>query len=212
MNERKEIRFIELFCGVGGFRLGLEGAKDSPHVLLHEPGMADRGRDIQDSTDAGLGERARFACVWANDIDKYACHAYRKRFGNRGGLLQGEKAEEVQGDVPGTEERQDGAHGRPGSESGEWDEASKLYEERIRMKSNIMGFLTEKHEPCPWCGIQLDLDTVKYPMEKKVFEKCPWCGRMIRILKRLRRKPKVSQGIYFVVTKCLKEGSGRRRK
>jgi DNA (cytosine-5)-methyltransferase 1 len=41
--------FIDLFCGIGGFRLGLE--------------------------------RTGHKCVWANDIDKYACKIYRKHFG-----------------------------------------------------------------------------------------------------------------------------------
>ena len=43
--------FIEPFCGVGGFRLGLE--------------------------------RNGHKCVWANDIDKYACKIYRKHFGKK---------------------------------------------------------------------------------------------------------------------------------
>jgi len=48
---RDEIKVVELFAGVGGFRLGLKNASD------------------------------RFKVVWANDIDKYACQVYRKNFG-----------------------------------------------------------------------------------------------------------------------------------
>jgi DNA (cytosine-5)-methyltransferase 1 len=44
------IRHVELFCGIGGFRLGLERA--SPV----------------------------FKTVWANDIDKYACRVYRRHW------------------------------------------------------------------------------------------------------------------------------------
>ncbi len=42
------MRFIELFAGIGGFRLGLE--------------------------------RAGHTCVWANEIDPYACKVYRKNW------------------------------------------------------------------------------------------------------------------------------------
>lgn len=45
------IKFIELFAGIGGFRLGLEP----------------------------LG----WKCVWANEIDPYACKVYRKNFGDK---------------------------------------------------------------------------------------------------------------------------------
>jgi len=40
-----------MFCGIGGFRLGLEKASEE------------------------------FRCVWSNDNDKYACQIYRKHFG-----------------------------------------------------------------------------------------------------------------------------------
>lgn len=52
----KLIRFIDLFCGIGGFRLGLE--------------RANRRRD-----------RREFACVWSCDIDKWARQIYEKNFG-----------------------------------------------------------------------------------------------------------------------------------
>ena len=45
------MKFIELFAGIGGFRLGLEKAHDD------------------------------FECVWANERDKYACQIYSKNFG-----------------------------------------------------------------------------------------------------------------------------------
>ena len=47
----KEIRFIDLFGGIGGFRLGLERANSS-----------------------------KFKCVWYCDIDKYAVQTYNKNF------------------------------------------------------------------------------------------------------------------------------------
>jgi len=51
------MKFIELFAGVGGFRLGLE--------------------------------RSGHKCVWANEIDKYACKTYRKNFGDKE-LIEGD--------------------------------------------------------------------------------------------------------------------------
>jgi DNA (cytosine-5)-methyltransferase 1 len=52
-----KLTFIEMFCGIGGFRLGLE--------------------------------RSGWKCVWANDIDKYACQVYRRNFGD-GELVEGD--------------------------------------------------------------------------------------------------------------------------
>jgi len=49
----KKIRFIDLFGGIGGFRLGLQKASD------------------------------RFECVWYNDNNKYAVKIYNKRFGEK---------------------------------------------------------------------------------------------------------------------------------
>jgi len=44
------ISFIDMFCGIGGFRLGLERASRN------------------------------FKCVWANDNNKYACEIYRRHW------------------------------------------------------------------------------------------------------------------------------------
>jgi len=46
-----EIRFIDLFAGIGGFRLGLQRSSD------------------------------KYRCVWSNDINKHANQIYTKRFG-----------------------------------------------------------------------------------------------------------------------------------
>jgi DNA (cytosine-5)-methyltransferase 1 len=62
-----EPTFIEMFCGIGGFRLGLE--------------------------------RSGWKCVWANDIDKYACQIYRKNFGDKG-LVEGDIRSVDAGSIP----------------------------------------------------------------------------------------------------------------
>lgn len=71
---------------------------------------------------------------------------------------------------------------------------------------------TEKQVPCPRCDIIIDLDVTKYPLDKPVVERCPWCNRQIRILKKNRLIPKEQRGIYFILTVCKKEGSGRTKK
>ena len=61
------MRFIELFAGIGGFRLGLEP----------------------------LG----WKCVWANEIDPYACKVYRKNFGDKE-LFEGDIRDVDPNDIP----------------------------------------------------------------------------------------------------------------
>jgi len=61
------MRFIELFAGIGGFRLGLEP----------------------------LG----WQCVWANEIDPYACNVYRKNFGDKE-LFEGDIKDVDPNDIP----------------------------------------------------------------------------------------------------------------
>ena len=87
--------FIELFCGIGGFRYGLEKINDKETRGLYGEGLSGRP-DIQyrwDSTNTiSTGrkqQQGQFTCVWANDIDKYACQVYRKNFGD-GELYEGD--------------------------------------------------------------------------------------------------------------------------
>ena len=61
------MRFIELFCGIGGFRLGLEKANKQIGKVWGQ--VKHR--------QARMG----FNCVWGNDNDKYACQIYRNHFG-----------------------------------------------------------------------------------------------------------------------------------
>jgi len=71
------MRFIDMFCGIGGFRLGLERA----NTAKQESG------EVEQATSSITGQRNRrrvqpiYRCVWSNDSDKYACSIYRKHFG-----------------------------------------------------------------------------------------------------------------------------------
>jgi len=97
----REIRFIDLFAGVGGFRLGLERA--------NEQRISDisKGKELQEKQSGGnsidtTGQTPKlreglwrwfseekqpnrkqegFRCVWTNEWDKYAIKIYNKQFG-----------------------------------------------------------------------------------------------------------------------------------
>jgi len=79
------MRFIDMFCGIGGFRLGLERANQSYRQSREWTRGTEYSRPIGDSTsskgDARQGNENCFRAVWANDNDRYACQIYRKHFG-----------------------------------------------------------------------------------------------------------------------------------
>ena len=74
------MKYIELFCGIGGFRYGLEQASTNSKPNNNNNNEEQFRLDKRDSS---------FKCVWANDIDKYACQVYRYRFGT-GELYEGD--------------------------------------------------------------------------------------------------------------------------
>ena len=60
-----------MFCGIGGFRLGLEASskiKDTKDCPNNEEQCPSNTRYL-------------FRCVWGNDNDRYACQIYRKHWG-----------------------------------------------------------------------------------------------------------------------------------
>ena len=73
----KMIKFIELFCGIGGFRLGLEKA----NTPKQESGEIEQTPPSTSGERNGRGFQPIYRCVWSNDNDKYACQIYRKHFG-----------------------------------------------------------------------------------------------------------------------------------
>jgi DNA (cytosine-5)-methyltransferase 1 len=78
------MRFIELFAGIGGFRYGLCNIRPT------ELADSERPKELNSPTNQ-LQQRKHVAytCVWANEIDKYACQIYRKNFGG-GELYEGD--------------------------------------------------------------------------------------------------------------------------
>ncbi len=86
MNEEKEIRFVDLFSGIGGFRLGLERAsKISEYTELWNRGEEGRSQQCLKSSRISKGSTSyRFRHIWPNDIDKNTNQGYTARFGEEG--------------------------------------------------------------------------------------------------------------------------------
>ena len=74
MNE-EEIRFIDLFGGIGGFRFGLEKASERRN---QKSWSNSTNTDRELSTQRG--SKPTFNCVWYCDKDKYAVQTYNKNF------------------------------------------------------------------------------------------------------------------------------------
>jgi len=81
-----EIKFIDLFGGIGGFRFGLEKAnKDNRQSMERTIGNSlQPRRNITNTLRKGNGkdrrERTYFKCVWYCEKDKYAVQTYNKNF------------------------------------------------------------------------------------------------------------------------------------
>jgi len=125
----KDVRFIEMYAGIGGFRLGLSRASDSTHKQIADsdttqgssssekrskPQLSTCDTECADSKQRvrsskrqsePLSQRSRggneqkFRCVWANDNDKYACKVYRRNFGSRE-LVEGDIRDIQAAEIP----------------------------------------------------------------------------------------------------------------
>ena len=77
MNEGEEIRSIDLFSGIGGFRLGLERTNDSSN-------QPKKRTDNHEENECHSLKIPKFRCVWSCDNNKYANQVYTKQFGKEG--------------------------------------------------------------------------------------------------------------------------------
>jgi len=100
-----DVKFIELFAGIGGFRYGLERANNTQYACIGQKPKQEKceqGRKrTTDEQKIQLCNRnqSTFRCVWANEIDKYACQIYRKNFG-KGELYEGDITKYAADDIP----------------------------------------------------------------------------------------------------------------
>ncbi len=115
------LKFIELFAGIGGFRYGLENCGD---IL-----QSKTTKNIQKNMPFIKERKAGFACVWANEWDKYACQIYRKNFGNK-------NIRPIESQLHKRPKKlnspKDKLLKRKCLDSEKWDEKSRLYEGDIR--------------------------------------------------------------------------------
>jgi len=84
-----EIKFIDLFGGVGGFSLGLERANNQkgeylPKWRRSRPSSERQGNIPNSKTrEAGGNGSSSYRCVGYYEIDKYAVQTYNKNFGTQ---------------------------------------------------------------------------------------------------------------------------------
>lgn len=78
----EEIRYIDLFGGVGGFRLGIERANNHLTLPKNRKSKGRGNREIS-KQETQLHNRSitSFRCVFYCDNDKYAVQTYNKNFG-----------------------------------------------------------------------------------------------------------------------------------
>ena len=80
----KHIRFIDLFGGIGGFRLGFERAGKANREKKNEivdKNIRQNSSNFGYSVDSNEKTDDRFKCVGYYDIDRYATQVYNKQFG-----------------------------------------------------------------------------------------------------------------------------------
>jgi len=100
VNAQKEIRFIEMFAGIGAVRLGLSRAnsvcgkhrqttkRNRRTGTSKQSSQATRKslrskRNKSNPVKSGISGQIQYRCVWANEWDKHATQIYRKNFGTK---------------------------------------------------------------------------------------------------------------------------------
>lgn len=72
------MNFIDLFAGIGGFRLGLETANDTITQGIQQ--RIQQGSKNNSFTIKSFLGTKQFTCVWSNEWDKYARQIYKKHW------------------------------------------------------------------------------------------------------------------------------------
>lgn len=84
IESKKEIRFIDLFAGVGGFRLGLERCNNNQYESEDSKqtnSQMGRFRNIDEQEQSlQSSDNTSFRCIYSNEWDKYAVSVYRKHW------------------------------------------------------------------------------------------------------------------------------------
>jgi len=93
------MKFIELFAGIGGFRYGLEGVGILKGQKRETDLSYSKREHIRNTKGTLWKSNTVYNCVWANEIDKYACQVYRKNFGE-GELYEGDITKIEAGLIP----------------------------------------------------------------------------------------------------------------
>ena len=127
MGKKKPLKYIDLFAGIGGFRLGIENSQKKTERVWQESTQGlrsqkdksknegyeglDTSRTTPQQHTNGVGDR-QLACVYTNEWDKYAAQIYEKQFGHQksGTALQRTEWRGVQsaGNKPNSKIRRDG--------------------------------------------------------------------------------------------------------
>ena len=84
---KKTLRFVELFAGIGGFRLGLEKV----NYGLDSVGsggllQSKTSKDIQGDSTNLESRQVGFTCVYTNEFNKYAASIYERHYGQRSSI------------------------------------------------------------------------------------------------------------------------------
>jgi DNA (cytosine-5)-methyltransferase 1 len=137
-----DVKTVELFAGIGGFRLGLERANpcnsrlENGKTLLLNTDDKPMPKFVSQDGNRRQQCASNFKIVWANEWDKYACQIYRKNFGEKE-LCEGDVRKIDTNDIPDVDLIVGGfpcqPHSLAGKRKGFSDERGEVFYEIIRI-------------------------------------------------------------------------------